>query len=180
MNPSSRAKVGKAEVETLTALRAAVLDGDRQASEDAAWVLRARGWTRAEIGESIGVSRQAAHQRWAVRPLRKALQADRTRQDLGLAKPVEAHNRTGWGPLVVGQKLRTIRPVAPRSVLASTHNPARTLAATNLSAGTQGRKETPRPALGTVAARLVRSAASCRAGDRNGHAQRQHDCDRWA
>lgn len=66
----NRAKVGKAELETLTALQAAYASGDRDGCADAVWTLRARGWTWAEIGEAVGISRQAANKRWAEPTLR--------------------------------------------------------------------------------------------------------------
>lgn len=64
----NRAKAAKAQVDTLTRLQGAVAAGDRGQAANAALLLRDWGWTWAELGEALGISRQAAHKRWAHLP----------------------------------------------------------------------------------------------------------------
>ena len=63
----------------MTRLKQCMTRGNAEGAADAVWILRARGWTWAEIGEVVGTSRQGAHRRWAdragreARPLRRSL-----------------------------------------------------------------------------------------------------------
>lgn len=61
----NRAKAAKAQLDALTRLQQAIGASDRDEASDAAWILRSWGWTWAELGEAVGISRQAAHKRWA-------------------------------------------------------------------------------------------------------------------
>jgi hypothetical protein len=98
----------------MTQLRRCMTRGNAVGAADAVWVLRARGWTWAEIGEVLGISRQAAHRRWAdragkePRPLRRRQpkswwdgwssarslresEATEPSRSLGPVRPVQAH-----------------------------------------------------------------------------------------
>jgi hypothetical protein len=79
MSAVTRAKVGKAEVDVMTRLKRCMTRANAEGAADAVWILRGRGWTWAEIGEVVGISRQGAHRRWAdragkePRPLRRRM-----------------------------------------------------------------------------------------------------------
>ncbi len=126
----------------MTQLRRCMTRGNAVGAADAVWVLRARGWTWAEIGEVLGISRQAAHRRWAdragkePRPLRRRQpkswwdgwssarslrepKATEPSRSLAPVRKLQAHAKLAGQPPCpsaspVGQKLRTIRPVVPR------------------------------------------------------------------
>jgi hypothetical protein len=127
MSAVNRAKVGKAEVDTMTRLKRCMTRGNAEGVADAVWILRGRGWTWAEIGEVVGISRQGAHRRWAdragkepralrrrmvsgsdwwgsgtawksARSLREAYEPTERSRSLAPVKLVQPHNRPGRVP----------------------------------------------------------------------------------
>ena len=100
----------------------------------------------------------------------------------GLAKPVEAHNRTGWGPLVRRPEVEDhpagTRP--GRSWPQHTTRPAPWLRQTQ-----RGRlkavRETLTAALGTVVGEACPVCGELVGlDDQDDHALRQHSCEGWA
>ncbi len=114
LNFVSRAKVAKAEVDTCTALLEARVAGDREAATDAVWILRARGWTWAEIGEAVGISKSAAFQAWGHRSgeaWRRGWDWDR----LAAARPVSKLQVVGTSTEARRKPSERSRSLAPAS-----------------------------------------------------------------